>query len=100
MPSPRSAAPASRARFGVWRRLRVLGFLGLLASTVSHAWVRPPLARVRRNPDVRRAPTLDQSYYPARGTRGIELVPKDAYLQSVEDLLFKSTRGLGDSPVD
>lgn len=60
------------------------------------AWVRRPPAWVRQQRSPRTALTLEHPYYPARGERGVVLVPKDAYLQEVEDLLFISATGRGE----
>jgi len=54
------------------------------------ALLRP--AEVRRHQEPRRRLRLDQPYYPARGSRGYELVPKDAYLEEVERLLSELGR--------
>ena len=53
---------------------------------------RVPTAIVRRAREVRRPLSLEHPYYPARGERGIELLPKDRYLAEVETLLHEVTR--------
>ena len=70
-------------------RLRVVWLAMVLASerVAVGIWsvLRP--AEVRRHREPRRPLRLDQPYYPARGSRGYELIPKDAYLEEVEGLL-------------
>ena len=63
-------------------------------SHVAQAWLRRPTARVWEQRQPRLRLELDRPYYPARGSRGIALVAKDAYLQEVEDLLFTCTAPL------
>ena len=82
------------------KTLWVMGFVGALSRALEGRWTRTPAAWVRERRDARVALSLEQRYYAARGERGVELVPKDAYLQQVEDLLFISSRGLGGPRVD
>ncbi len=74
-------------------RIRVVWLALVLASerVAVGFWsvLRP--AEVRRHREPRRPLRLDQAYYPARGSRRLELIPKDAYLEEVEALLY----GLG-----
>lgn len=56
------------------------------------ASARTPVALVRRHREIRDPLDLDRSYYPARGSRGYELVPKDAFMAEVEALLEEVTR--------
>ncbi len=84
----------------VKKTLWVMGFVGALSRAFEGRWTRAPVAWVRERRDARTTLSLEQRYYAARGERGVELVPKDAYLQQVEDLLFTSSRGLGDPQVD
>ncbi len=84
----------------VKKTLRAMGFVGALSRAFAGRWTRPPVAWVRERRDACTALALEQRYYAARGERGVVLVPKDAYLQQVEDLLFTSSRGLGDPRVD
>ena len=53
---------------------------------------RTPVALVRRHRESRDPLDLERTYYPARGSRGYELVPKDRYLAEVEALLREVTR--------
>ena len=46
-----------------------------------------PPAEVRRDPELRLPPDLGTPYYAAYGSRGYELIPKDAYLEAVEGIL-------------
>ena len=52
----------------------------------SRRFLLPP-AEVRRYQEVRTPLSLEHPYYPARGERGIELLPKDRYFEEVESLL-------------
>ncbi len=60
-------------------------------SHVARVWLRRPHAWVWEQRQARTGLELERPYYPARGSQGIVLVPKDAFLQEVEDLLFTST---------
>jgi len=75
-------------------RLRLVWFALVLATervaVGFRALFRP--AEVRRHLEPRRRLRLDQPYYAARGSRGYELVPKDAYLEEVEALLLSLER--------
>jgi len=51
-----------------------------------------PPAEVRRDPWLRPAPDLATPYYAARGSRGVELIPRDAYLEAVERVLLENAR--------
>ena len=57
--------------------------------------LRPPgpravVALFQRYRAPRPRPRLDTPYYPARGGKGLELIPKDDYMQSVEALLKRT----------
>ena len=75
-------------------RLRFVGLALVLATervaVGFRAIFRP--AEVRRHLEPERRLRLDQPYYAARGSRGYELVPKDAYLEEVEALLMSLGR--------
>ncbi len=61
---------------------------GRLTALPRRLWAPP--AEVRREPQRRRPPDLATPYYAARGSRGVELVPRDAYLEAVERVLAET----------
>jgi hypothetical protein len=78
-----------------WRVAWVTGVLGGWSRS-AQAWARRAPAWVREQRNARTPLTLEHPYYPARGEHGVVLVPKDAYLQEVENLLFTSAAGPGE----
>ncbi|ADR35472.1 hypothetical protein [Oceanithermus profundus] len=73
-----------------WQAAWVTGVLEGWSRSV-RVWTHRAPAWVWEQRQARTPLSLGLPYYPARGARGIELVPKDAYLQEVEDLLFTCT---------
>lgn len=71
----------------------------LLRFALALSWVRlarlprrllAPPAEIRRDPWSRPLPDLNTPYYAARGSRGVELIPRDAYLEAVERVLTET----------
>lgn len=73
-----------------WQAAWVVGVLEGWSRSVQ-VWVRSTPPWVWETRRVRPPLSLEQTYYPARGTRGVELIPLDAYMQEVEELLFICT---------
>ncbi len=72
---------------GWWRVAWMTGLLAGLGRGV-RVWARPVKAWVWEQRTPRPELSLETSYYPARGERGVVFLPRDEYLQEVEDLLF------------
>jgi len=74
--------------------------LALLIERLSRALrprTRPRLQRVEYCRELRLELKLDERYYLARGSRGAALIPKDEYMELVEEILLDSARkGYGD----
>jgi len=77
-----------------WQAAWVAGVLEGWSRSV-RVWTRRAPAWVWERRDRRPPLSLETAYYPARSARGVVLVPKDAYLQEVETLLFTSASGAG-----
>jgi hypothetical protein len=69
---------------------RVLALWWLALGSVRPPGPRAVVAIFRRHRAPRPHPSLDTPYYPARGARGLMLIPKDEYMESVETLLKRT----------
>ncbi len=69
---------------------RVLALWWLLLGDLRPPGPRALVAVFRRHRAPRPEPRLDTPYYPARGSRGLELIPKDRYMREVETLLKRT----------
>lgn len=69
------------------RALRMSLMMERLFRLIKPALPTPPPALVRKVQGAQRPLSLEVAYHPARCTKGVVLIPKDAYFYEVEALL-------------